>query len=323
MTAELSAAAPDLVSVIMPCFNAAPFVKEAVGSALGQSHGNVELIVVDDGSTDGSPDILAELVQQHTGRIHLFHTDRAGPYPARNLALRRARGEFIAFLDADDWWREDCLEKLLGAMRETQADVAYCGWQNVGARALNSEPYVPPAYEEGDPVAAFLKGCPWPIHAALTRRSVIDAVKGFSERRHASMDYDLWLRILAHTRNIIRVPEVLAFYRWHGSGQVSASKWRQVLDAVQVRRDFVSLHRGLVAHLSRNTLYDLVDGQIMGEAYRAYWRRDLGNAQKLFREAFACHAWRPADLKYLLPAMLPAGLFRGLVGFADRSGGKE
>jgi glycosyltransferase involved in cell wall biosynthesis len=323
MTAELSVAAPELISVIMPCFNAAPYVEEAVGSALGQSHGNVELIIVDDGSTDGSQDILAELVQRHPGRIHLFHTDRAGPYPARNLALQHAHGVFIAFLDADDWWREDCLEKLHGAIRETQADVAYCGWQNVGGRALNSEPYVPPAYEQEDTVADFLKGCPWPIHAALTRRSVIDAVNGFSEQRYASMDYDLWLRILAHTHKMIRVPEVLAFYRWHGSGQVSASKWRQVLDAVQVRRDFVSHHRDLVAHLPRNVLYELVDGQIMREAYRAYWRRDLGNAQKLFREAIACRAWQPADLKYLLPAMLPAGLFRELIGFADRSEGKE
>ncbi len=310
---------PQLISVIMPCYNSASYVEEAISSVLQQSYPHTEIIVVDDGSGDASPDIVKHLADTHPGRISLQHQNHKGPYPARNLGLRHARGNCVAFLDADDWWQENCLEKLLAALQEAEADLAYCGWQNVGEQAHNPEPYIPPAYEKQDPVVGFLRSCPWPIHAALVRRTVLDAVQGFSERCFSSMDYDIWLRILGHTRNIVRVPEVLAYYRWHGSGQISATKWRQVLDAVRVRRDFVSHFPNMVSHLPRDRLYELVDGQLLKEAYRAYWRRDLGNAQKLFRVAFSQRAWKAKDLKYILPALLPGRAFQGLVGVADHS----
>lgn len=303
----------------MPCFNAAGYVEEAISSVLRQSHEKTEIIVVDDGSSDSSCEIVDRLVKAHPNRIQLKHQDHLGPYPARNNGLGFARGAYVAFLDADDWWRDDCLENLLTALRDSGADLAYCGWQNVGARVNNSEPYIPPAYEEQDLVAQFLRGCPWPIHAALVKRSVLETVNGFSERCFSSMDYDLWLRILGHTQNIVRMPEVLAFYRWHGSGQISANKWRQVLDAVQVRRDFVERFPNLTRHLSSDLLNELVDGQLLKAAYRAYWTRDIFNAQKLFRAALTRHVWKLRDLKYILPALLPARLFQELVATTDRS----
>jgi glycosyltransferase involved in cell wall biosynthesis len=310
-----------LISVIMACYNTSTYVEAAVSSVLNQTYPHAEVIVVDDGSTDTSADIVKRLIEVHPDRIQLKHLNHSGPYPARNLGLRHARGDYIAFLDADDWWRQDCLEKLLPPLQDSQADLTYCGWQNIGEHMLNPEPYLPPAYETEDLVTAFLKSCPWPIHAALVRRSVIDAVNGFSERYFSSMDYDLWLRILAHTKNIVRVPEVLAYYRWHGNGQISATRWKQVLDAVQIRRDFVENNADMVKHLSPETLQKLVDGQLLSEAYRTYWNRDLVNAQKLFRAAFARRAWHRKDLKYLLPALLPSRLFKEVVNLADISRG--
>ena len=307
----------------MPCYNAAAFVGDAISSILQQTYPCTQIIVIDDGSDDGSPDIIKDLAVTHPDRISLIHQDHQGPYPARNLGLRHARGDYIAFLDADDWWHKDCLEKLLTALQDSEADLAYCGWQNIGEYTSNPEPYIPPAYEREDPVTAFLRSCPWPIHAALVRRTVLDAVQGFSERCFSSMDYDLWLRILAHTRNIVRVPEVLAYYRWHGSGQISATKWKQVLDAVQVRRDFTSNAPDLINHISPEDLHQLVDGQLLQEAYRAYWRRDLPNAQQLFREAFKNGVWQRKDLKYLLPALIPLRAFQGLVDLADKTQGKR
>src|ERR1700687_4259456 len=101
-----------LISVVMPCYNAAPYLTQAVESALRQSYGNMELILVDDGSTDVSPRIAADLADRYHGRVTLLHTSRVGPYPARNLGLQSVRGEYIAFLDADDWWESTALEKL-------------------------------------------------------------------------------------------------------------------------------------------------------------------------------------------------------------------
>lgn len=309
---------PPLISVIMPCFNAASFVAEAVASVLGQSYGNVELIVVDDGSTDGSDRILADLAQGHRGRMEVLHASRIGPYPARNRALKHARGQYVAFLDADDWWDPTALEKLHAAIVEKGADLAYCGWQNVGD-GIQSQPYVPPAYEAEDTVAHFVRTCPWPIHAALLKRSIVTGINGFSERRFASMDYDFWLRTLAVTRNITRVPEVLAFYRWHDQGQVSAVKWRQVLDALDAQRSFIRNNPGLVAHLPAEHLRDVTEGQVRRQAYRAFWKRDFASAQHLFRHCAAARSFQAKDLPYIASALLPAKLFAGLVTLADWS----
>ncbi len=307
-----------LISVVMPCFNARPFVEQAVRSALEQDYANVELIVVDDGSSDGSRDILASLANDYAGRMTVLHQDNQGPYPARNAGLQRARGTMVAFLDADDYWSRDCLVKLHSALQTAQADLAYCGWQNVGEGAPGKEPYVPPDYAKGDAVALFLKGCPWPIHAALSRRSLLERVSGFSTRQFSSMDYDLWLRILSVTRNIARVPEVLAFYRWHGYGQISSVKWRQVLDAWQVRQDFVRTHPALVAHLAHAALRELLDGSLLRAAYAAYWNRDLVSAQPLFRKAALRGFWRVRDAKFILTSLLPSALYRRVVAAADR-----
>ena len=306
-----------LISIIMPCFNAANHVEEAAKCALGQSYGNVELIVVDDGSTDGSDAILTRLVQNHPDRVHLLYTSRAGPYPARNIGLKQAHGEFIAFLDADDWWAQDALEKLHDALVKHEADIAYCGWQNVGD-GIQAAPYVPPVYEEEDTVAHFVRTCPWPIHAALVRRELVDRLGGFSERCFASMDYDFWLRALALRARMRHVPEVLAFYRWHNLGQVSAVKWRQVLDALDAQQSFIRHNPGLTAHLSQEQLQDLTEGQVLRQAYRAFWKRDLVSAQKLFRHAAAKGAYGMRDIRHVISALLPMPLYRSLIRLADR-----
>lgn len=307
-----------LISVVMPCFNARRFVEQAVRSALDQDYENVELIVVDDGSSDGSREILSRLATERADRMTVLHQENQGPYPARNAGLRQARGALIAFLDADDYWDKECLRKLHHAMESANADLAYCGWQNIGDAAAGKEPYVPPAYESGDPVASFLKACPWPIHAALSRRSLLERIGGFSTRMFSSMDYDLWLRALGVTRNIVRVDEVLAFYRWHGEGQISSVKWRQVIDAWQVRRDFARSHPQLVAHLAPALLHELLNGSLLRSAYAAYWRRDLVSAQRLFRKVALRRYWHLRDAKFVLPSFLPGALYRRLITAADR-----
>lgn len=307
---------PGRISVVMPCYNAAPYVEEAVRCVMEQTWPEVELIVVDDGSSDHSEDLLQRLAEEYPERIRLLHTSRLGPYPARNLGLKHCHGQFIAFLDADDWWLPDTLEKLHGALADNAVDLAYCGWQNVG-EGIKSEPYVPPEYEADDPVATFVRTCPWPIHAALVTRAVVDRLGGFSERRFSSMDYDFWLRALALTRRIKRVPEVLAFYRWHGSGQISAVKWRQVLDALAAQKDFIRANPELVRHLPAAKLRDLTEGQVLRQAYRAFWKRDLLSAQKLFRHAAVSRSFAFRDLRHILLAMLPLLLYRGIVHLSD------
>lgn len=308
-----------LISVVMPCFNAAPYLAESVGSVLSQRYGNVEVVIVDDGSTDGSADIAARLAEEHPGRVIVTHTSRLGPFPARNKALKLISGDLVAFLDADDWWEPAALEKLQAGLAASDADIAYCGWQNVG-EGIVSLPHVPIAYEQDDPVACFVRSCPWPIHGALIRRDLVRRLGGFSERCFSAMDYDFWLRALAMTRRIVRVPEVLAYYRWHGQGQVSAIKWRQVLDALTAQKDFIKDNPHLVQHLPTSKLMDLTEGQVLRQAYRAFWKRDLESAQKLFRHAAVQFSFSLKDVRHIAVALLPLSLYRRFVRLVDRKG---
>jgi glycosyltransferase involved in cell wall biosynthesis len=302
-----------LITVIMPCYNAAPFLEEAVDSVMGQTYTMVELILVDDGSTDRSIEIAERLIEEHPGRITLLTQRNLGPYPARNLGMQHARGEYIAFLDADDWWTTDCLEKLHAALTQSNAVLAYCGWQNVGAVDRSNDPFIPPDYEQGDKAEQFLRAAsPWPIHAALTRSDTLAAVGGFDTHWRTCMDYDLWLRIGVANR-IVLVPEVMAFYRHKVSGQITSKQWIQAENTWQVKRKFVSSRPDLVAHFNASKLKQLIDGAYLKRGYQAYWRRDLVTAWHVFRRALRNGGWNLKDLRYLLPALLPERAYVKLI----------
>jgi glycosyltransferase involved in cell wall biosynthesis len=302
-----------MISVIMPCFNAEPFLRQAVESALGQSYGNLELIVVDDGSTDSSREIL----RSYGDRVQVIQQQRRGPYPARNRGVAASRGEYVAFLDADDYWTRECLAELQNALQGTNAALTYCGWQNVGLAGSRGEPFIPPDYDAGDKLEMFLRSAaPWPIHAALLRKSVWEEVGGFDEDLGTCMDYDLWLRV-AVSRPIRRVERVMAFYRHHDQGQITSLQWRQARNAWLVKRKFVREHPAAVQGLGRDRLKELVDGGLLRRGFDAYWRRDLVSARRIFRMALRIGGWQTKDLKYLLPALLPERMYLALVARAD------
>ena len=303
----------------MPCYNAETYLTNTISSVFGQSYQNIELIIVDDGSTDKSPEILTELNQQYP-ELTVFYQKNKGPYPARNFALQHAKGDLITFLDADDYWVLNCLEKLYNGMIQSNADLSYCGWQNIVENGENGPLYVPPAYEKGDLFSSFLKGCPWPIHAALIRKEIVDKINGFSTRCFSAMDYDFWIRISAVTQNITLVPEVLAFYRWHDHGQISSVKWKQILNARIVRHDFIVNNPSLVSHIPEQELNKLLNGQapVTQQAYEAFWKRDMNSAQPLFRAMLRYGYWQRKDLKYIILSLLPAKMFKTIMIFLDK-----
>lgn len=308
---------PARISVVMPCHNASAYVGEAVASVLAQRYRPIELIIVDDGSTDGSEHIVASLAATNPDTIRLLHQTNTGPYAARNTGLAHASGNFVAFLDADDTWHPDALAHLHTALVDTQADVAYCGWQNVGELAVDTQPYLPPDYPAIDAAAAFLKSCPWPINGVLIRRQILDSLRGFSERRPTAMDYDLWLRLLAAQPTVVRVPEILAYYRRYPRGKAHIPRWRQVFDAIAVREDFVRHHPEQVQHLARSERHRLIYGSLLAEAYRCHWRRDTDSARRLFRRAARKADWRAPDIKYILASFLPQRVFDALIHVVD------
>lgn len=114
-----------MISIVMPVYNAAPFLAQCFDSILSQQRVKFELLVVDDGSTDGSQD-LCQRYAEGDSRIRLFRTDNRGPGAAKNLALSHAQGDAAAFIDADDYFEPAALQTLVAAWRETGADFIRC-----------------------------------------------------------------------------------------------------------------------------------------------------------------------------------------------------
>ena len=113
------------VSIIVPVYNTEPWIKACLESLVNQSYRDLEILLVDDGSTDGSPAILDEYAAKDD-RIKVFHKPNGGVSSARNLALQNMTGDYVTFVDADDWIRRDTCEKALKAMVAVSADVAFC-----------------------------------------------------------------------------------------------------------------------------------------------------------------------------------------------------
>ena len=115
------------ISVIVPVYKVEPYLRRCVDSILAQTHKNLEVILVDDGSPDGCPAICDEYAAKDS-RVKVIHKENGGVSSARNAGLDTATGDYIGFVDSDDWIEPDMYEDLLGALKETEADFSMCGF---------------------------------------------------------------------------------------------------------------------------------------------------------------------------------------------------
>jgi len=302
----------------MPCFNAASTLAASVGSLLSQSFADWELLAVDDGSTDGTADALTAFGD---ARIRLLQQANAGVSAARNRALQVAQSRFVAFLDADDTWAASFLDEMLTALtHHPDAVLAYCGWQNLGLAPGRCQPYVPPDYEASpDKVDVLLRGCPWPIHAALCRRDALQRTGGFDTRLVVAEDFLLWLEMAAE-QPIVRVPNVLAFYHHDPARtQATSDRGRAAQQIFTAQSIFLERHPRIAARLGRSRVRDLTLGSMLQRAYEQFWARDLHSAQRLFRHVLLHGYGQLRDWKYMAPAaLLPAPLYEPFVRWLDR-----
>ncbi|RMH51769.1 MAG: glycosyltransferase [Zetaproteobacteria bacterium] len=191
---------PALVSVIVPVYNYGAYIARALESLFRQSHRNLEIIVVDDGSTDDTPQILA----RYGDRIRWVRQENRGAAAARNRGIGMARGEYIAFLDADDAYRPDNIARKLRFLREhPRYRWCYSDWAWVDAqgvpRRFGHEPERSLARlkAEGDVLPLALQGYRLGTNLFLFAREVIEEVGGFDESLTVLEDYDLYVRAAA------------------------------------------------------------------------------------------------------------------------------
>jgi glycosyltransferase involved in cell wall biosynthesis len=195
------------ISVIIPAYNAETFLHQAIEAALKQTVMPVEILVVDDGSKDGTRSVA----ESYGPPVHYLHRANGGPAAARNTGLQAARGEWLAFLDADDFWPENYLESQIQTALQTEADLVF-----TDARVVSPSKEWPSWFQRSG--HAWIHGMKQPsFHDAFNRllrrgsfalpsavmmkREHVVAAGGFDERLPPGLeDFDLWLRIASRTQ---------------------------------------------------------------------------------------------------------------------------
>ncbi|MBI3350404.1 MAG: glycosyltransferase [Burkholderiales bacterium] len=211
------------IAVVMPAYNSADYINEAIDSALAQTGVTIELIVVDDGSSDDT----VKRVQAYGDRVRLIEQPNQGSAVARNRGVAAANAEFIAFLDADDYWHPQKLAKQWALVRDGASLVysRFSLWEPGGTGDFPAaDAYLADCQEQGRVSKPIRNGwlyidllldCEVWTSTVLARKDLIQKVGGFDVSLRKGQDYDLWLK-LANEAEWHGVSESLALYRIHG-----------------------------------------------------------------------------------------------------------
>jgi len=223
----------NFVSIITPCYNSGNYISQAIHSVISQTHQNWELLLVDDCSSDETFSLISTFASQDA-RIKAFKLDKnAGAGVARNFAIQQASGNIIAFLDADDLWKPEKLEKQLHFMQTHNIPFTFSFYETIDeAGNLKNETITTPlkiTYKQ-------LYSCNW-----IGNLTGIYSVGFFGKIPISAIkkrqDWMLWLQIVKQIQTAIPVPESLAYYRIR-EDSISASKWKLIKYNFKVYRDF-------------------------------------------------------------------------------------
>jgi len=304
------------VTVVMPVWNVRPWVAEAIESALTQTFRDFELIVVNDGSTDGTGEYLDTLSDP---RLRVVHQANAGSAAARNVGIALARGHYIAFLDGDDRWMPEKLERHVRCLDSrpsvdlsfSLSTLIFADGQQIGLQREAPEGTLSFA-------GLLLDNKIANGSAVVMRTSTIKEAGGFRAELRACVDLDCWLRVARlRENNVWCLAEALTVYR-HRPGQITAD-WRRMRDA----RKNVMENLGIIG----DPQYPGIPGEAESNAHRwyawiAYGQNEFREAVKLAARSFRLAPWKflqRADA-WLVVSAAVAGMLLGKDGFTRLRG---
>lgn len=200
-------------SVIVPAFNAERYVGQAIESALAQTHSDTEVIVVDDGSTDAT----ASVIKRFGPQVRCIQQRQSGPAAARNTAVRAANGDYIALLDADDYWLPRRLERMIACL-ESRPSIGFAtsnAFLVYGDTASPDLYYgrLPRCHFRNHDQAFWITQYNFVFTSTVVRKRLFEKYGDFDGLTSPSEDWDLWTRFLIGGETVTLVPEVLAYYR--------------------------------------------------------------------------------------------------------------
>ena len=247
MDTPLTSAAPaELVSIVMPAYNAEQYIAASIESILAQTHTAWELWIVDDGSTDATRQVV-EAYCQRDSRIHYLYQQNARQGAARNNAIAHATGQLLAFLDSDDLWLPHKLATQLVQLHSSGADLvfadAYVFYDSyepgTDYKVLGA---VPGIFTGQVGLEACLRSNPIPILTVLATKAAISRAGDFSEnpKIQNAEDYHLWLRLLLTGSTLIGYPVILAAYR-ESYASVSGSDRINTQQVIEAKAELAQL----------------------------------------------------------------------------------
>lgn len=237
------------ISVIIPAYNAERFLGNAIASVVNQSHKNIEIIIINDGSTDGTKDILNQAVQEDP-RIHVITTENQGVSHARNLALDAVTGEYVFFLDADDYLELGALEQYLLISQQEQADIVLAPYFELftnGSRRVRCNPtnYGTEIDRYGNSPLDLLfvtDYITWNVWGKLMRTDLIKEIR-FDETLRIAEDLYFLTAALEKCQKIGMGEVPLYCYRIHGNSVMKQSFSEKNLNTIQVLQKIYNRYR--------------------------------------------------------------------------------
>ena len=225
------------VSIVMPAYNSAEFLEEAINSVINQSFSNWELIIIDDCSSDRSRDIILAYQNKEPRIISIFNTNNSGSGVSRNKGIELATGEWIAFLDSDDIWQRNKLENQIAFANERNAVFCHCGFELIdeAGMALGKKAVISDGPVDYTSLLKFTEiGC-------LTAMYNQDKIgKHFMSEHRRKQDYALWLSILKQGYISYGLNEQLALYRLR-KGSATSNKSKLVFRHIKFLMDTQSM----------------------------------------------------------------------------------
>jgi len=227
----------NLVSIIMPSYNSENFIAQTIESVLAQTYKNWELIISDDCSRDSSIEIIESYAKEDI-RIHLITLEKnSGPAIARNIAIEKAQGKYIAFLDSDDIWISNKLEKQINFMENKQISFSFSSYQIINEDGKHLKTFYIKIKDSKINYFDLLKTNSIGCLTAVYNQKILGKI--YIENVHKE-DYSLWLKILKKVDYAYGIQEPLAKYRIH-KNSISANKLKASQYQWKIYRDIEKL----------------------------------------------------------------------------------
>jgi glycosyltransferase involved in cell wall biosynthesis len=202
-----------LVSIIVPAYNSANFILEAIQSALDQTWKNIEIIVVDDGSADNTLQIAKSY--EGSGIVKALSQKHAGACSARNAGLQLSKGDYIQFLDSDDIIEKNKIEKQMALLKDTEGAISCCDWVRFETDISRSWGYETTYVSETEHAATdwLLTRKMMPLHGWLTPRSIVEKAGLWDETLTFNQDGEFFYRVISNAEKILLSHDTMVYYR--------------------------------------------------------------------------------------------------------------